>query len=133
MARKASDIAQLKLRIREDLRARLEKAAKKRDVSLNFEMTSRLAESFEHSALLKLSEITVDMDNAYSRYARETGDRLQTQELMEAAEYLIRELPFEVRDRDTVKRAVAWVEETIAAIARIHGRTYVHEPWDQKK
>jgi hypothetical protein len=131
MARKFSDIAQLKLRIREDLRRRLEQAAKKRDVSLNYEMTSRLAESFERSEMLKLGKITAELENVYTRYAREGRDHLQTQELMRAAEYLITQLPTEVQDREAVKRAIAWAQEAIEAIARVHGRTYDHEPGEE--
>ena len=50
MARKPADIVQPSLRIRDDLRRRLEQAAKKRGVSLNFEMTNRLKESFDREA-----------------------------------------------------------------------------------
>jgi hypothetical protein len=131
MARKSSDIAQLKLRIREDLRHRLEQAAKKRDVSLNYEMTSRLAESFERSEMLKLGKITAGLEDVYERFAREGRDRLQTQELMSAAEELIKQLPTAVQDREAVKRAIAWVQEAIAAITRIHGRAYDREPGEE--
>jgi hypothetical protein len=44
--RKKTDIAELKLRIREDLRSRIEKAAKTSDRSLNQEMCARLEHSF---------------------------------------------------------------------------------------
>jgi Arc-like DNA binding domain len=131
MARKPSDVIQYKIRIREDLRRRLEQAAEKRDVSINSEIASRLGESFD---LPKLDKITSDLENVYTRYAREQGDYLQTQELMNAADYLIKELSAsdDVRERTSVKRAIAWVQKSIEAIARVHGRIYEHEPWDQK-
>ena len=44
--REATAIVQLKLRLRESLRAQLEGAAKGNATSLNQEMTRRLAESF---------------------------------------------------------------------------------------
>jgi hypothetical protein len=44
--RKKSDVVQLKLRIREALRARLEAAARRNDESLNSEMARRLENSF---------------------------------------------------------------------------------------
>jgi Arc-like DNA binding domain len=52
--RKKTDTVQLKLRIREELRKRLEDSARKEDRSLNSEMAHRLANSFEQfrSALL---------------------------------------------------------------------------------
>jgi hypothetical protein len=132
MPRKPSDIVQPNLRIREDLRRRLEAVAKKRGVSLNFEMTERLKASFDQGDLVKISRVATDMENVWTRYARETEDRLQTQKLMNAAEYLVRELPPEVQDREVVKRAIARVQESIEAIWRIHGRTYEHEPWEKQ-
>jgi hypothetical protein len=44
--RKTTDIVQLKLRLREELRRLLEREAKKRDHSLNTEIVDRLEESF---------------------------------------------------------------------------------------
>lgn len=130
MPRKPSDIVQPNLRIREDLRRRLEGAAKKRGVSLNFEMTERLKASFDQGDLVKLSRVAADMESAYGRFAREQRDHLQTQELMSAAEALIKAT--EGRDPEAVKRGIAAVQEAIAAIARVHGRTYDDEPGDQK-
>jgi predicted HicB family RNase H-like nuclease len=47
MARKPTDTVAITLRIREDLRRRLERAAEKYDVSLNAEMEKRLEASFD--------------------------------------------------------------------------------------
>jgi hypothetical protein len=52
MKRKPSDQVQLKLRIREELRRKLEKEAKAKGVSLNSEMALRLARSFEREESL---------------------------------------------------------------------------------
>jgi hypothetical protein len=46
-ARKPTDIVQLKLRIREELRRKLERAAAKKEHSLNTEMVERLDRSFD--------------------------------------------------------------------------------------
>jgi hypothetical protein len=46
-SRKLTDTVQLKLRIREDLRRKLEREAKKKEVSLNAEMVDRLIRSFD--------------------------------------------------------------------------------------
>jgi hypothetical protein len=131
MPRKPSDIVQPNLRIREDLRRRLEQAAKKRGVSLNFEMTDRLKASFDQGDLVKLNQVAANLENAYQRFAREGRDRLQTQELINAAENMIKQLPTDVQDREAVKRSIAWVQEAIEAIAHIHGRTYDHEPVEE--
>jgi len=119
MARKPSDVIQIKIRVREDLRRRLEQAANKADRSINSEMASRLADSFN---LPKLNEITAGLENIYERAGREELDRVQTEDLMRAAEYLIEELPTEVQGREAVKRAIAEVQNAITAIAHVHGR-----------
>ena len=59
--------------------------------------------------------------------SRGLRDRLQVQELINAVEALIKQLPTTVQDRE-VKRVIASVQESIAAITRTHGRTYDHEP-----
>jgi len=123
MARKPSDVIQIKIRVREDLRRRLEQAANKADRSINSEMASRLADSFN---MPKLNEISTGLENVYRRLAREINDRLQREELMRAAEYLIEQVPTEVRGREAVKRAIAEVQNAITAIAHVHGR--VQEP-----
>lgn len=45
--RKPTDIVQLKLRLREELRRKLERAATKKEHSLNTEMVERLDRSFD--------------------------------------------------------------------------------------
>jgi hypothetical protein len=120
MARKPSDVIQIKIRVREDLRRRLEQAANKADRSINSEMASRLADSFN---LPKLNEITAGLEDVWARFVREQHDRLQREDLMRAAEYLIEELPTEVQGREAVKRAIAEVQNAITAIARVHGFT----------
>jgi hypothetical protein len=118
-----------KIRIRDALRRRLETAAKKRDHSINAEMVARIEESFERGDLLKLEKITTGLETAYGRWAREGRDRSQTQELMNAAEALIRQLPTEVQE--PLKPTITWVQEAIAAIVKVHGRTYDLEPWEK--
>ena len=125
MARKPSDVIQIKIRVREDLRRRLEQAANKADRSINSEMASRLADSFN---LPKLNEITAGLDNVYKRLGRKFLDRSQTEDLMCAAEYLIQQLPTEVQGREAVKRAIAEVQNAITAIAHVHGRMPEEEP-----
>jgi len=124
MARKPSDVIQIKIRVREDLRRQLEQAANKADRSINSEMASRLANSFN---LPKLNEITGRLENVYTRLAHDLRDRSQREDLMRAAEYLIEQVPTEVRGREAVKRAIAEVQNAITAIAREHGRVPLEE------
>ena len=52
MPRKKSDTIQLKVRMKEPLRARLEKAAKSNGLSLNAEAVARLEQSFRDEEAL---------------------------------------------------------------------------------
>jgi hypothetical protein len=116
MARKPSDIVQPNLRIREDLRRQLEKAAKKRLVSLNYEMTARLKESFDREALVTLGGITEDMKIQWARWSVALFDKEQSADLLRATEALIALLE-QSPDRG-VKEAVAQVGKAITAIKR---------------
>ena len=58
------NVIQYKIRVREDLRRRLEGAAKKRDVSINYEMTSRLAASFDREEMFKLGMVAEDIKSS---------------------------------------------------------------------
>ena len=81
--------------------------------------------------MLKLGKITADLENVYERFAREQGDQLNTQELIDAAEFLIKQLPPEVQKHEAVRRGITWVRKAVTAITVIHGRTYVHAPWEK--
>jgi hypothetical protein len=54
--RKPTDIVQLKLRLREDLRRKLEREAARKKHSLNTEMVERLNESFSRDAAEVVTE-----------------------------------------------------------------------------
>jgi hypothetical protein len=132
MPRKPSDIVAPNLRIREDLRRRLEQAAQKRGVSLNFEMTERLKASLDQGDRVELAQIASTMKSTLgrlTRFAREGRDRARTQELMRASEELVRAT--EAQDREAMARAATWVREATTAIARNHGRTYDSEPGEE--
>jgi hypothetical protein len=58
MSRKPTDVAHVNLRIRESLRRTLEREAKAHQVSLNYEIASRLQQTFEQSHLLALYQLT---------------------------------------------------------------------------
>jgi hypothetical protein len=61
MPRKPTDIVQINLRIRERLRARLEREAEKSNDSLNAEMINRLEESFAEED--RLSDVFGSLEN----------------------------------------------------------------------
>jgi hypothetical protein len=58
MARKGTALIQFKVRMREHLRARLQRAADKRGVTLTQEIADRLEKSFEAENLQRLGEVT---------------------------------------------------------------------------
>ena len=92
MARKPSEIIMTSLRIRERLRRQLEQAAKKRSVSVNYEMASRLEYSFERESLRSLFEVTEDMTNIWAKYGDAIHQFEQQGRLIHAAEALINEI-----------------------------------------
>jgi hypothetical protein len=71
MARKSTDYVQFKLRIRESLRRKIEKAAEKKAISANAEAVERIEETFReeerHEAWTKEMEERVDELNAQER------------------------------------------------------------------
>jgi hypothetical protein len=68
MAKKLSALVAPNLRIREDLRRRLEREAKRRGVSLNAEMTHRLERSFELDAARSNESIAQDIEQNWLRF-----------------------------------------------------------------
>jgi len=67
MARKPSDIVQPNLRIREELRRELKKAADKNRVSLNVEMMNRLKWSLDQEAAQSNAAIAGHIKDAWER------------------------------------------------------------------
>src|SRR4051794_21607120 len=83
MARKPTDYVQFKLRIREGLRRKIERAAEKRAHSANAEAVERIEQSFEeeerHEAFLKdmeerRDEINEEQRQWYEEQAREKAE-----------------------------------------------------------
>ncbi len=117
MSRKPTATAQLKLRIREDLRRRLEAAAKKRAVSLNSELVWRLQQSLDQESLRKHDEIVRDMDVMQARYGNALIDHDASVNLMRAAEALITQI--DLQDPKAIDAAAAEVKHAIAVIDQI--------------
>jgi hypothetical protein len=70
MPRKPADTTHISLRIREDLRRKLEREAQKRRVSMNSEIRFRLEDSFEAQSLKDHGELNRAMEIVMARYAR---------------------------------------------------------------
>ncbi|MCP1844404.1 putative O-linked N-acetylglucosamine transferase (SPINDLY family) [Bradyrhizobium sp. USDA 4524] len=76
MARKATEFAQFKLRIRESLRRRIEKEAEKKETSTNSEAVERLEQSFDSEK--RMAEFQEHWE-ARAREWRERVDELSRQ------------------------------------------------------
>jgi hypothetical protein len=90
MVRKPVDIAHVNLRIREDLRRELEREAKAHQVSLNYELASRLQQTLEQPRILSIQELA---DNAGRMLLPllERGQNINLQnDLIAAAEGLVK-------------------------------------------
>jgi hypothetical protein len=114
MARKPTDVVQVNLRLRERLRRKLEQAARKRQVSLNYEMMWRLEQSFEQISARSIDDIARDLEVSYLRH-QQPFHYLATQNgLRDAAERLmieIERMPAECREHDGMQSAVAEVRK----------------------
>jgi|SRR5579872_1625631 len=125
MARKPSDIVQPNLRIREDLRRRLEREAKKRGVSLNNEMTYRLDRSFEQDAMRSNEEISEDMKNIWARYGEMFHSLNKQGDLIRAADALTKYVDLNddgaIKAVQRVRRVIDMIEHEAAKLPhRMH-------------
>ena len=112
MPRKPDALLDYKLRIREDLRRRIEKAAERNHVSLNGEMVNRLRSSFEQEALLTIYGVSEDLGNAWARHAEMFHALNKQGDLIHAAEALVAL----IKAGKPTETAVAKVEQAIRAI-----------------
>jgi 5-formyltetrahydrofolate cyclo-ligase len=92
MPRKPSHVLQYKLRIREALRRRIEKAAEKNGVSANQEMVRRLERSFDQEAAQSINQVATNLEAASTRLIAllEPGANTPLPLVVEAAEKLER-------------------------------------------
>jgi hypothetical protein len=87
--RKPSDYAPYNLRIRQELRQRIAKAAAKNQTSENNEMRVRLEKSFEMDDQFTLSMITADMAKQWARWGETFYNARRMEDLLRATEQLI--------------------------------------------
>lgn len=113
----ASEIVDYKLRVRKDLRQRIERAADANRVSHNREMVNRLAQSFDYEATRSLEQIAIDMDGVWARYGKVFHDLSTRGDLIRATETLVEaveQLP--VATRGPIKEVVERVKAAINVI-----------------
>lgn len=116
MPRKPSAVLDYKLRIRETLRRRIEQSAKKRGVSINAEMSSRLERSYDQDRQRTIDETAGDIAASWGRWG-DALHRLNKQgDLARAVEALIAALPTEMREEGKIGAAVAKAKAVLAMI-----------------
>ena len=115
MPRKPTAFVSYKLRIKEALRREIERAAKARGVSLNYEMSSRLERSFERDAQRRLDETESDMSNTWARYGQAFHELEKQGDLLRATEALLKQIEQESTS-PAIKAAVVQVKQAIALI-----------------
>ena len=91
------------------------------------EMAERLRTSFDQEAHRTIDVVAAGLNDVYERLVRDIDERSRTQELIDAAEYLIDK----VRKGEATDGAIEWVEKAVKAHTRIHGRLYLHEPGEK--
>lgn len=117
MKRKPTEIVQCSLRIREELRLKIEKAAEKRGVSINYEMTDRLEKTFEGEDLWTLSRVRQDIEVNWARWGGVFARLDSQRDLVRVVESLISQI--DSRESDRLKDAIAGVQSTINGIKTI--------------
>ena len=103
MASKSDPIVQFKLRIRKQLRRRLETEAQRHGCSVNYEATSRLQRSFELESVRKMDDIAADLEIGWLRFS----DRFVRLELEES---LAQALAKDPQSPEVRAYALAWVK-----------------------
>jgi hypothetical protein len=121
MAKKPDDIVPIMLRIREDLRKRLEREAKKRPrPSLNAEIADRLEQSFVHSAQgtrdSDIIEMLIKNEKVSGQILRDIAD-----EIAKHPEWA----SFEGR-----KDLIGWLLIAAHGKEPIDENAPIHEPWE---
>jgi hypothetical protein len=92
MPRKPADIAHINLRIRENLRRKLEREAEKHRASLNAEIAARLQQTFEQQQLLTSDQLVENVGRALLPLLEGAHELNKQGDLVRAAEALIKRL-----------------------------------------
>jgi hypothetical protein len=121
MAKKSTEIVPTMLRIREDLRKRLEREAKKRDHSLNAEMAERLEASFTNQAQAQRDAAIIDMLVKH--------DDVSGQLLRDIADQIAKHPDWSNNEADR-KEMLHWIYISAHGKEPIDENAPIHEPWD---
>lgn len=107
-----------KIRIKPEVLAKLERAAKNRGLTINAEMTERLRASFENQTTLSLWQITEDMKVVWARFGDALLDRDQFQKTVRAALILIKSLPPSLQKTEPVTDLMKEIAASDASFRR---------------
>jgi hypothetical protein len=120
MAKKSTAIVPTMLRMREDLRKRLEREAKKRDHSLNAEMVERLEQSFVDDAQnerdLAIIRIMMDSDDISIALMRKIVFQLWKRRMGEG--------------EFNIKKEEVELNRLLSAKGKLSDDSLPREPWD---
>jgi hypothetical protein len=114
MARKPSEIVPTSLRIRESLRLRVEQAAAKRQVSFNYELTSRVQESFDRESQYEIGSLAEHLDNSVNRLGVWMHELNKQGDLIRAAKELIQRI--ELQDPKGIDAALTQIKNVLKMI-----------------
>jgi hypothetical protein len=87
--RKPTAVVQVKLRIREAERLKLEAAAKRNGVTMNGEMAARIARTFRDQAALEISQLVEDVRRSLGPLLADTHDLMMSGEAARSADELV--------------------------------------------
>ena len=124
MAQRTAKVIQYKIRVREDLRRRIEQEAKKRGVSANYEMVSRLERSFSEEAVQSLGAVAQYIHNAWLRLDEAFYGLSKQGDLIRAAEALVKQVEQPTSNTaiekaaEKVKQAIRLIEQDAATLPR---------------
>jgi hypothetical protein len=110
-----------KIRIKPEVLAKLERAAKNRGLTINAEMTERLRASFENQTTLSLWQITEDMKVVWARFGDALLDRDQFQKTVRAALILIKSLPPSLQKTEPVTELMKEIAASGVSFRQIPG------------
>jgi len=89
MRRKPTDTVQINLRLKEAERRKLEAAAKRNGVSINSEMTSRIARTFRDTAMIDADQAAENISRQLGPLLADTHELNKQGDLIRAADALI--------------------------------------------
>ncbi len=118
--RKPTDTIQINLRLKEHLRRRLEAAAKARQVSLNYEMASRLERSLAGESELSLFMVAQDIERNWLNFAERHLQLSLENDLVEGVQELTRALQETIGEIESGQADLAVLAKLRRANTSVH-------------